>query len=79
MKIPSGERAKTTVDRQYEQLVAVVGHGETVVKFLAPTTDHPQGSWYVESDCPLDVVKVSGGRRKVLRFKSGSEAEEVTA
>jgi len=82
VKVPTGERAKTTIDRCKEQLLMVKGTGETLVKFMVPDAGHPKGSWYVESDCPLEVVKVkldaSGLRhRAVLRFRSGDEAEEV--
>lgn len=73
MRVQPGERARTTIDRANEQLLLVVGSGTTVVKFLAPCEEHPKGSWYVESDCPLEVTKIIGGHRKLLRF---TELEE---
>ncbi len=83
MKLNAGERARTTIDRAKESLLLVVGHGETVVKFLSPDAQHPMGSWYVEADLPLEVVKVESamtfGRAKRIVLKFTEKGEEVVS
>ena len=77
MKVPSNEKARTTIDRAKERLVLIHGTGETIVRFMTATPDHPAGSWYIESGMPLLVDKVVGGKRKRLRFtEKGQEVSE---
>jgi len=82
LKLNAGEHATTTIDRSKESLLLVVGHGETVVKFLSPDEAHPMGSWYVESGVPLEVVKVESamtfGRAKKVVLKFTERGEEVS-
>jgi hypothetical protein len=68
VRVKPGERARTTVDLAREELLLVEGSGSTVLKYMVPCEGHPWGSWYIESDCPLEVTKLINGRRKLLRF-----------
>lgn len=73
MKVPSTDKARTTIDRSKERLVLVHGTGETIVRFMSCTNEHPAGSWYIESGMPLLVDKIVGGKRKRLRFTALGE------